>query len=241
MKMKCLVLDDEQLARKLLANFIAKVPHLELVKSCKNPLEALSYLQQTPVDLLFLDIQMPDLTGIELLKSLPRKPHVVLTTAYQDYALEGYQLNVLDYLLKPFSFERFVQSVNKATELVRLKQQAKPFQRNPAKETHRLKHLIVHADHKIYKLQFDEINYIEGMKEYVAYHLKDKRILALQSMKHLAEILPKEKFIRIHRSYIVSFEKINMIEGNQVLLGEEKLPIGRTYKDELLGRMLSVE
>lgn len=228
MKIKCIIVDDEQLARTLLENYIQKLPRLELIKKCKSPMEAMELLQDENIDLMFLDIQMPDLTGVELLKSLPSKPVVIFTTAYPEYALEGYQLDVIDYLLKPFSFERFVQSINKATEHIKLLRFQPPNTTSTSRP--RKSYITVKADHKLYKLKFDDILYIEGLKEYVSYYTENQRIIALQSLKGLEETLPKDQFMRIHKSYIVNIEKIRTLEGNMVELAGKKLPIGKSYR-----------
>ncbi|MTI30949.1 LytR/AlgR family response regulator transcription factor [Xanthovirga aplysinae] len=241
MKIKCLIVDDEQLARTLLSEYISKIPQLELVGQCKNPLEAMETLQGEAIDLMFLDIQMPELTGIEFLKTLPGKPVVVFTTAYPEYALEGYQLDVTDYLLKPFSFERFVQSVNKASELIKLKKEVKKGEKEipePLPETKVTEEfIIINADHKLYRVKLNDILYIEGLKEYVRYHTKDQKIIALQSLKSLEESLPYEQFIRVHRSYIVSMANIKTLEGNQVEVAGKMIPIGKSYKEEVLKRI----
>jgi DNA-binding LytR/AlgR family response regulator len=189
------------------------------------------------VDVLFLDIQMPGLTGVEFLRTLKTRPVVIFTTAYPDYALEGYTLDVIDYLLKPFSFERFVQAVNKAGEMLRLKAgngntaPAAP-EEEPARDF-----ILVKSEHKIHRIKYDDILYIESMREYVAYYTPNGRILSLNSLKSLEEELPSDRFIRIHKSYIVSLEKIDTLEGNQLHVGKEKLPIGASYREEVLGRI----
>lgn len=233
-KICCLIVDDEELARTLLRNFIGRLPHLEVVGSCKNPLEAMQVLGEKPVDLMFLDIQMPELTGIEFLKALPGKPLVVFTTAYPEYALEGYQLDVIDYLLKPFSFERFVQAVHKATEWIKLKSgRATPEDQPEEKKDY----VLVKAEHKIHKLFLKDIRYIQSMREYVAYYTKDGRILSLYSLKKLEEELPPEQFIRIHKSYIVAIDRVTTLEGNRVHIGDEKLPVGASYREEVMRRI----
>lgn len=223
---RCLVVDDEELARTLLKNYIGRLPQLEWVAECANPLEALQVLGANPVDLIFLDIQMPELTGVEFLRSLQEKPGVVFTTAYPDYAIEGYQLDVIDYLLKPFSFERFAQAVHKASEWLRLRENAVS---EPGKD-----YLLVHAEHKVHKLRYDDILYIQSMREYVAYYTTAGRILSLQSLKKLEEILPPRRFVRIHKSYIVAVEHVSTLEGNQLYVGSEKLPIGASYREQVL-------
>jgi DNA-binding LytR/AlgR family response regulator len=226
MKLNCLVVDDEQLARELLAEYISKVPFLDLKGSVKNPVEVTEILEQESIDLLFLDIQMPDITGIELLKTLTHKPVVIFTTAYSEYAIEGYELDVLDYLVKPFSFERFLKAVNKAAEMVKLKRRTEKAQSEPG-------YISINADHKIYRVRMDEILYIEGLREYVSYYTPQKRIITLASLKHLEESLPGNKFIRVHKSYIVPVDKVVAIEGNMLDVGVKKIPIGRSYRDKV--------
>ncbi len=225
-KINCLVVDDEELARTLLENYISRMPHLNLVEKCANPLDALKVLQEASIEIMFLDIQMPELTGIDFLKSLQQKPKVIFTTAYSEYAIEGYQLDVVDYLLKPFSFERFVQAVNKAIELINTKPQT------PEKD-----YLLVKSEHKVHKIKLEDIRYIQSMREYVAYFLPNGKILALNSLKKLEQELPSDQFLRIHKSYIVPIKKVTTLEGNMVHVGNEKLPIGNLYKEEVLKRI----
>ena len=225
-QVNCLVVDDEELARTLLENYISRLPHLNLVEKCTNPLDALKVLEETPIDILFLDIQMPELSGIDFLKTLQKQPKVIFTTAYSEYAIEGYQLDVVDYLLKPFGFERFVQAVNKATGLL------ETHSKNSEKD-----YLLVKSEHKVHKIKFEDIRYIQSMREYVAYFLPDRKILALNSLKKLEEELPEDQFIRIHKSYIVPIQKVTTLEGNMVHIGNEKLPIGNLYKEEVLKRI----
>lgn len=233
MIIKCMIVDDEQLARTLLEEYIKKLPQLELAAVCKNPLEAMEVLQQEEVDLMFLDIQMPELTGVEFLKSMRVKPVVVFTTAYSEYALEGYQLDVIDYLVKPFPFERFVKAVDKASEFIRLKKLDEA--ERPAQVMD--DYIVVHADHKIYKIKLIDIKYIEGLKEYVSYFTEGKRIIALESLKKLEEILPPDRFMRVHRSYIVPIDRIKIMEGNQLEIGGKMIPVGRSYREEVLKRI----
>jgi two-component system, LytTR family, response regulator len=225
-KINCLVVDDEELARTLLENYISRIPHLNLVEKCANPLEALKVLEENQIDLLFLDIQMPELSGIDFLKSLQQKPKVIFTTAYSEYAIEGYQLDVVDYLLKPFSFERFVQAVNKAVELLKTKT-----------DESEKDYILVKSEHKVHKIKFEDIRYIQSMREYVAYFLPMGKILALNSLKKLEIDLPSDQFIRIHKSYIIPIQKVTTLEGNMIHIGNEKLPIGNLYKNEVLKRI----
>jgi len=222
MSLKCLIVDDEHLARELIKTFCDRLPNLEVVGTCKNAIEAIKFLAENQVDLIFLDIQMPDLSGIDLVKTLKVKPAIIFTTAYSDYAVEGFELDVTDYLVKPFSFERFIKAVNKVGATADTKEHGE----TPD-------YMTVKADHKLYKVLFKEVKYIEGLREYVAYHLNDKKIVALASLKKLEEELPSN-FIRIHKSFIVNTDLIDSISGNEVELGTVKLPIGKSYKDEVM-------
>lgn len=232
---RCLVVDDEELARTLLQTYIGRLPQLELVAACANPLEAMALLQQQHIDLLFLDIQMPELTGIEFLRTLTHKPVVIFTTAYSKYALDGYALDVTDYLLKPFPFERFLLAVNKAIVQVQARNASPAASAEGAalgKE-----YILVKADHKVHRLKFDDILYIQSMREYVAFHTPQGRILSLNSLKSLEDSLPPERFIRIHKSYMVAIPKIDALEGNFIQVGAERLPIGANYKEAVLSRV----
>lgn len=231
MKYTCLIVDDEQLARNLLETYVTKMPMLELRGKCKNPMEAMAIMQSEQIDLLFLDIQMPELTGVEFIKTMQQKPAIIFTTAYSEYALEGYQLDVIDYLLKPFALERFIKAVNKAVDYLDLKRNiTKVPEQKPDS-------ILLHADHKIYKVDLDDILYIEGLKEYVSYYTKERRIIVLQSLKSIEDSLRRDKFIRVHRSYIVPVRKIKSLDGNQVQIGDKLIPIGRSYKDDVMKRV----
>jgi len=233
---KCLIVEDEELARDLLEKFISKLTHLELVGKCENPLKAMPIMQEHSIDLLFLDIQMPELTGVEFLKMLSNKPTVIFTTAYPSYALEGYQLDVTDYLLKPFSFERFAQAVTKASEVIRLKALDKATPTNP--KTNEKAYMLINSEHKVLKVKYADIRYIESMREYAAYHTTTQgRILSLKSLKQLEKDLPVQQFIRIHKSHIINVDFVNALEGNMVIIGKDKLPIGASYKEQVMGRI----
>lgn len=225
MKINCIVVDDEFLARTLLEDYISKLPKLELIAKCSGAPEAMEVLQNESIDLMFLDVQMPDLTGIDFLKSLKHKPVVIFTTAYPEYALEGYALDVIDYLLKPISFERFFKSVNKASEQIKLLKSKNNYSTDDF--------IMLKSEHRIYKVNFANILYIEGLKEYVIFHLKQgKKIITLKSMKNLEEILP-DNFMRIHRSYIINKHEVVSLYGNMVEIGDKKIDIGKTYKDKV--------
>jgi DNA-binding LytR/AlgR family response regulator len=230
-RIRCLVVDDEKLARTLLENYIGKLPQLELVQQCKNAIEAITVLENERIDLIFLDIQMPELSGIELLHSLPEKPLIVFTTAYQQYALEGYQLDVVDYLLKPFRFERFVQAVNKVTRRLNVGAGQPLSEEKKATESQDRPFMLFRSSGTVHKVFLDEILYIEGMKEYVAIHLPGQRVVTLQSLKRLEEDLPQGQFVRIHKSYIVAVSKITATNSGHVFIEKAALPIGGSYLD----------
>lgn len=231
MSYTCMIVEDEPLARKLMEEYVSKVPDLHLVQSCSSPLAAIEIFRQQSVDILFLDINMPDITGITLLKIIQKKPLVVLTTAYSEYALEGYELDVADYLLKPITLERFLKSVEKA--LARLRSTA-PTVANAAENTPAAEapspYIFVKDGTKLVKIQLSEILYIEGLKDYVGIYTKDKKIVTLQTMKALETQLPESQFIRIHNSYIVAFAAIDAIDREKVQIGKAFLPISDTYK-----------
>ena len=231
-ELTCLIVDDEELARTLLENYISRLPYLKLAGKCSNPIEALQLLQHQSVDIIFLDIQMPEMIGTDFLKSLPQKPMVIFTTAYAEYALEGYELNVVDYLLKPFPFERFLKAVNKASDLAKLKNNKTIT--HSEKSTTEKNFILVKSEHKIYRISFDDIQYIQSMREYVAYYTPNGRILSLGSLKKLETDLPKNQFLRIHKSYIIAKAKVSTLEGNMVHIGKEKIPIGASYREEVL-------
>lgn len=234
-ELTCLIVDDEELARTLLENYISRLPYLKLIGKCSNPIEALQLLQNQFVDLIFLDIQMPEMIGTDFLKSLTQKPMVVFTTAYTEYALEGYELNVVDYLLKPFPFERFLKTVNKASDLEKLKNRASNEPPTLPKDSASEKnYILVKSEYKIHRIFFDDIQYIQSMREYVAYFTSNGRVLCLGSLKKLEMDLPKNQFLRIHKSYIISRVKVSTLEGNMVHIGNEKLPIGASYREAVL-------
>lgn len=233
-----LIVDDEPLALDVLETYISQMPaELRLVKRCSNALEANEALKANEIDLMFLDIQMPQLTGIDFVKTLNDPPMVVFTTAYPNYAIQGFDLNALDYLLKPISLERFMKAVNKAIEQANLSSMDVSLGNAPAMNDG-LDFFFVKADKKLVKVNFDDIIYIEGLKDYVIIRLVHGRVITLQTMKNLEERLPKHLFRRIHRSFIVAMDKVLAIEGNMVEVFEKDkpklLPIGKNYRDDLL-------
>lgn len=239
--MNCLIVDDEKLARNLVESYINCLPHLQLVGKCSNPLEALRLLHTQAVDLIFLDIQMPQLSGIDFLKILPGHPLVIFTTAYQEHALESYELDAVDYLLKPFGFERFLQAVTKAGKRFKVDQVRETGQAALPPVTTgtaaKRDYLLVKSEFKVFRIFFDDLHYIESMKEYVAFYTTTGRVLSLGSLKHLEQTLPDDQFMRVHKSYIVSKKKVGALEGNRLLLGTAKIPIGTTYRTEVLVEM----
>ncbi|MEI6683819.1 MAG: LytTR family DNA-binding domain-containing protein [Bacteroidota bacterium] len=229
---RCIAVDDEMLALDLIEDNIKKVPFLELVKTCRSAMEALEVMRNEQVDLLFLDIQMPDISGIQMLKSLHNKPLVIFTTAYSTYAKDGFDLDVVDYLLKPYSFERFLKAVNKVSEYKDLQDRA--LSNQPSREAVTSPNfLFVKADYKLYKINLGDILYIEGLKDYVKIYVSEKPIVTQMSMKTLEEKLPAHDFIRVHRSFIVAFNKIDFIQKHMLTIGKKEIPISEHYRDQL--------
>jgi len=232
-----IIVDDEPLALDVLETYIDKIPDLNLVKKCSNALEANAALKEHDIDLMFLDIQMPQLTGIDFLRALAKPPKVIFTTAYANYAVEGFELNAVDYLLKPISLDRFMKAVNKAQEQISLENQdAAPAPLAAPVEEEDF--IFVKADKKLIKVNYRDIVYIEGLKDYVIIRLMSSRIITLQTMKSLEQKLPVSIFKRIHRSYIVNIQRIQAVQGNMVEVIEKNqakhLPIGKNYREELL-------
>jgi DNA-binding LytR/AlgR family response regulator len=230
---RCVAVDDENLALDLIEDDILKVPFLQLVKKCRNGMEAYEVLQNEKVDLLFLDIQMPDISGIQFLKSLPHKPLVIFTTAYEKYALEGFELDVVDYLLKPYSFERFLKAVNKVQEHMLIIEKNK-VRNEPEEVTFSSQYIFVKSDYKLVKIEISEIQYIESLKDYVKIVAGDKPVITLSSLKSIEEKLVAPDFVRVHRSFMVNVRKIQYIHRNYVKVGEKEIPIGDNYKESFL-------
>jgi DNA-binding LytR/AlgR family response regulator len=232
MNITCLIVEDEPLARNLLTEYVKKVPFLTLLQACGNPLEAIEVLRNNAVDLLFLDIQMPEITGITLLKIIQKKPLVVLTTAYSEYALEGYELDVMDYLLKPITFERFLKTVDKAAQRL---SSSTPTEKGVAEKTVTEKpdtpsFIFVKDGTKLVKIKLSDILYVEGLKDYVIIHTPQQKIVSLQRLKSLENQLPENLFVRIHHSYIIALEAIDVVHKEKVQIGSASIPISDTYK-----------
>ncbi|MFZ1677521.1 MAG: LytTR family DNA-binding domain-containing protein [Saprospiraceae bacterium] len=223
--LRCITVDDEPLALDLLEDNIRQIPFLQLIKQCKNAFEATEVLQNEKIDLIFLDIQMPGLTGLQFVKSLPTRPMIIFITAYKNYALEGYELDVLDYLVKPVSFERFLKAVNKSREYHALK--------NASLEDPEKEFFFVYAKYNLVKIQFRDITYIEGLKDYIKIYLDHevRPIITRLSMKALEEKLPAKKFMRVHKSYVVATDKILSIRNNIIKLNNAEIPLGDFYKE----------
>ena len=233
--MKCLAIDDEPLALDVIKDFVEKTSFLNLKATCNNALEALELIQNEGIDLIFLDINMPNISGIEFLKSLKNAPLVIFTTAYSEHALEGFELDAIDYLVKPIAFDRFIKAVNKAYEIYTLyNYKYKEFGASTIPEND---FIFVNAEYSTVKINLNEILFIEGLKDYIKIYNGPRPILTLCSMKKMENKLPSNQFIRVHKSFIVSIHHINAIERNFIVMGEKKIPIGETYKEAFYNRI----
>ncbi|MEJ8802031.1 LytR/AlgR family response regulator transcription factor [Pontibacter sp. H249] len=236
MTIRCIAVDDEPLALDIIESYISKLPFLQLVKTCSSATEAMQVLQEEQVDLMFLDIEMPELTGIQFLNILKHQPLIIFTTAYPDYALEGFNQDAVDYLLKPIPFDRFLKAVTKAQE--RLQRNGKPdtaaSTSAPQPPQQEQEFIFVKADYKTIRVDFKDILWIEGLKDYIIIQTKDQKIITLLSMNKMMEKLPDSKFLRVHRSFIVSLQKIDSIEKSRIKIGAKEIPIGEVYKDQFL-------
>lgn len=229
-KIKCLVIDDEPLALQQVASYVSKIPYLELVAQCSSAFEAFEVLEEKSIDLMFVDINMPDLNGLEFVKSLEQKPLLIFTTAYSEYALEGFKVDALDYLLKPFSFSEFSKAAGKARTQHELIDKAKGAGENIESNDD---FLFIKSEYKLVRINFDDIIYIEGMKEYVRIHLTgQKPVMTLLSMKSVEAKLPDKKFMRVHRSYIVNLEKVKTVERFRIVYDDKtRIPVSDNYKE----------
>ncbi|WP_285010346.1 LytR/AlgR family response regulator transcription factor [Pedobacter faecalis] len=243
-KLKCIAVDDEPLALDIIEDYVSKVPFLELVTRTENAIEALQLVQAGGIDLVFLDIQMPELTGIQFLKIANAKAHFILTTAYSEYALESYDLNVSDYLLKPIAFDRFYKAVEKVhakaapvSPVQVIQSPHLPAVKPPAASTPVQDFIFVKTEHKIQRIALEDILYIEGLKDYISIYTKAERVITLQNMKRMEETLPANHFIRVHKSYIISLDKIESIERSRISICGKVIPIGDTYRDEFFRRI----
>lgn len=224
---RCLVVDDEPLALDLILEYVERTPELELVMGTTNAIEALQKVQDGGIDVVFLDVQMPEITGIQFLKIVNGKCDVVLTTAYPQYAFDGFELDVVDYLLKPIAFDRFSRAVQKVMAKRSEEKQSEVSKADVEKQNF----FFVKTENRLQRVNLDDILYIEGLKDYVSIYTVGERIVTLQVMKKLEEFLPSDRFMRVHRSYIIALDKINSIEKNRITIREKVIPIGDTYRD----------
>ncbi|TAJ13677.1 DNA-binding response regulator [Marinilabiliaceae bacterium JC017] len=231
MKVRCLIVDDEDLAIDVIAEYISRIDYLELVGICKSAVEALAVLNQKQVDLLFLDIQMPGLTGLQLLRNLSNRPEVIFTTAYSEYALEGFELEALDYLIKPIPFDRFIKAINR---YFKMRQHPLEIPEQTVKDTFLDSFIFVKSDKVMVKVILSEINHIESLRNYVSIFLKDgKEVKTLNTISNIEEKLPESHFLRVHRSFIIAIDKIESYTSGSVKIAGQYIPIGRNYKDQV--------
>ncbi len=230
----CVIVDDEPLAREGMANYVREVDFLHLVETCENPVELIRLLDKHRVDLIFLDIQMPKLNGIDFLKMIQSPPMVIITTAFPTYALEGFQLNVLDYLLKPITFDRFFKSVNKAKDYYQLINKSGDPNKTEAGDDY----FFIKCGSKYEKIHLEDILYVEGMQNYVTIYTSKGKYLTLLNLKDLEQHLNNQSFIRVHKSYIVSISRIEGIEGNEIFIQSHRIPISRNYREQVIERVV---
>ena len=227
-----LIIDDEPIAHRIIENYCENLPYLEKKGNCYNAFEALQFLNEDTVDLLFLDINMPKLSGFDFLKTLPNSPKIIVTTAYKEFALEGYELNVSDYLLKPFSFDRFLKAINKTFDSAQNKKSSVAL---PPNETEpNINSFFLRGDKKHHQIHFEDLLFIEAYGHYTKVYVKNEMIVSPQKISDLEQLLPKTNFIRTHKSFIVAKDKIKQIEGNRILIDAYKVPIGQTYKENIM-------
>jgi DNA-binding LytR/AlgR family response regulator len=231
MNIRTIIVEDEPLAREGLKSYVREIESLELCAVCENALEANEVLKSKKPDLMFLDIQMPKITGIDFLKSIQSPPMVILTTAYPNYALQGFELDVVDYLVKPYPFDRFLKAVNKAKDLFQLKQNSKDS--SGPKDA-----MFVKVDNVLKRVLLNDILYIEGMENYVAIHTERERLITLMTMKSMEESLPTDRFLRIHKTYIISKNQVRGIEGNEIDMGKNKVPMSRNRRNEIISELI---
>ncbi|MEQ9266557.1 MAG: LytTR family DNA-binding domain-containing protein [Balneolaceae bacterium] len=236
MKLKCLIVDDEALAQNIIERYIEQVNELTLVAKCIDAVGAINSLNEGSIDLIFLDIEMPKLDGLSFLKTLKNPPKIILTTAYRKYAIEGFELDVVDYLLKPISFERFIKSVNKVINLKSLEENV-----NPSSKDVEADYIYLRADNKMIQIPFEDILYIQSLSNYVRIFRNGRSIISYQKLSHLEKVLPSSRFIRVHRSYIVPLHRISSYTNSYLEIGEEEIPLGGQYKDKVIEVLKSFE
>lgn len=231
MKINCIAIDDEPLALDIIRDYSAKVPFLNLVRTFDNAMDSIEFIRSNKIDLIFLDIQMEELTGIQLLKALKHRPYVIFTTAYEAYAIQGFDLDVMDYMLKPISFERFVKGVDKVFEKIQMDQRPKNSGDNAAGNGHQsTPYFFVKTETRIEKVLYADVLYVEGMGDYWRIITTSKKIMSLLNYKKLEEILPPNQFIRVHKSFIVALDKIDSVERNRIKIADQLIPVSETYR-----------
>ena len=232
MKLNCLIIDDEPLARKGLREYVQEIDFLHCIASCENALKAASFLNQEKIDLIFLDIHMPKLSGIEFLKTLKNPPLTIITTAYSDYALEGYSLDVIDYLVKPINFDRFLKASQKALEFFELKARA---EHNAASA---VDYFFVRCDRKFEKVFFRDLSYIEGLQNYAVIHVGNKKLITYITLTSLENQLPKDRFLKVHKSFIISVPHVKAIEKDEIIMDNARIPISRSLHEQVVRQIL---
>jgi two-component system, LytTR family, response regulator len=231
MNIRCIAVDDEPLALNIIKEYVSKIPFLQLVKTFDNAIDVISFLKENTTDIIFLDIQMEELTGIQLLKVLRVKPKIIITTAYDSYAISSYELDVTDYLLKPFSFERFFKAVNKSYEIIMLEKGEKIKAEEIVSPGAMEDYFFVKTEFRLQKVNFSDILYIEGQGDYLSIATTQGKIMTLQNFSKIETLLPASKFVRVHKSYIIPIKRIEKIERNRIKIGEKIIPIGDTYRE----------
>ena len=233
-KTHCIIVDDEPIAREILANYIAKIPSLEIIKSCSNALEVMEVLNNQKVDLLFLDINMPDISGLSLAKSIRNQTKIIFTTAYREYAIDGFDLNAIDYLLKPIAFERFLEAIHKFNQ----QKQLFPFEKSDTSVNNDSSDFIfVKSDRKMLKLNLKDILYLESLSDYIKIHTTEKTIITRETFTNIENKLPASTFLRVHRSFIVSIAQIDAFTKEHIEINKKSIPISRGYKQEVLAKL----
>jgi len=232
MKLNCLIIDDEPIARKGLEEHVQEIEFLNCIASCENALKASTYLNEQKIDLLYLDIHMPKVNGIDFLKSLKNPPLTILTTAYSDYALEGYTLDVIDYLVKPITFERFLKASQKAMEFFQLKTNASTY------SSSRADYFFVRCDRKFEKVFFRDVSYVEGLQNYAVIHLHDRKLITYITLTSLENQLPKEEFLKVHKSFLISVPHVKAIEGDEIIIDDARIPISRNLREQVTHQIL---